>query len=532
MSESSPESAESEQVTFSYDQLPYDSHPFDRTHPDHLATMGRLFGLQSPDPASSRVLEIGCAAGGNLIPMAVSLPGSEFVGFDLSRRELEDGQNVVDAIGLKNVRLEHADILDFHRPGETFDYIVCHGVFSWVSAEARQRIFEICRDHLSENGIAYISYNTFPGWFMRGMVRQMLCFHARQFSDPQTQVEQARALLDFLNKAAKSYDPTYHALLQRELEIVKHRQDSYLFHEHLEQDNDPLFFYQFAEQASSHGLRYLSETQFSEMVPSRFSPEITQTLQTLSRDIIHAEQYLDFLRNRTFRRTLICRADRTLQRELGADQLQRMSVRCGLKLQPSPVPLHQPGEQQFKNSRGLTATISHPVLKQVLAGLCSRWPEYVPFTELPNFANDETGPVIRDSARWAEDREEIGSLCMQLLGQDLAELRSEPIRFATKLPDRPQTSPLVLHQLEKGPFVTNLRHEMIKLNDMDRHLLRCLSEDAEGRRRYFEERVKNGELVITAFDGEGDREVDAEQLDELIAHGLKRLADQALILPA
>lgn len=80
--------------------------------------------------------------------------------------------------------------------------------------------------------------------------------------------------------------------------------------------------------------------------------------------------------------------------------------------------------------------------------------------------------------------------------------------------------------------MTNLRHEMIKLNDMDRHLLRCLSEDAEGRRRYFEERVKNGELVITAFDGEGDREVDAEQLDELIAHGLKRLADQALILPA
>ncbi|MBR9804441.1 class I SAM-dependent methyltransferase [bacterium] len=105
MSESSPESAESEQVTFSYDQLPYDSHPFDRTHPDHLATMGRLFGLPSPDPANSRVLEIGCAAGGNLIPMAVSLPGSEFVGFDLSRRELEDGQKVVDAIGLKNVRL-------------------------------------------------------------------------------------------------------------------------------------------------------------------------------------------------------------------------------------------------------------------------------------------------------------------------------------------------------------------------------------------------------------------------------------------
>lgn len=139
--------------------------------------------------------------------------------------------------------------------------------------------------------------------------------------------------------------------------------------------------------------------------------------------------------------------------------------------------------------------------------------------------------MIRDSARWNEDRQEIASLCLQMLGQDLIELRSEPVRYATELPEQPRTSPLALHQLEQGPFVTNLRHEMIKLNDMDRHLLRCLPETAEGRRRYFEERVNRGELVITAFDGEGDRPVGAEQLDELIAHGLQRLVNQALILP-
>jgi len=522
---------ETEQVVFSYDQLPYDSHPFDRTHPDHLATMGRLFGLASPDPARSRVLEIGCASGGNLVPMAVSLPDSEFVGFDLSRRELDDGQKVIDTIGLENISFEHADILEFNRPGETFDYIICHGVFSWVSAEARQRIFEICRDHLSENGIAYISYNTFPGWFMRGMVRQMLCFHARQFSDPKTQVEQARALLDFLNKAAKSYDPTYHALLQRELEIVKHRKDSYLFHEHLEEDNDPLFFYQFAEQASQNGLRYLSETQFSEMVPTRFSPEITQTLQKLSRDIIHAEQYLDFLRNRTFRRTLLCRADRTLQRELGADQLQRMQIRCRMKPQPTTVPPTQPGKQQFKNEQGMSATVAHPVLKQALLGLCNRWPHYVPFAELPHLANADAGPVVRDSARWQEDQREIASLCLQMLGQNLIEIRGDPVRYATTLPAQPETSPLVTFQLGRGPFVTNLRHEMIKLNDMDRHLLQCLSQDAAGRRDYFLQRMKTGELVITAFDGTGDRPVGPEQIDELIAHGLQRLVELALILP-
>ena len=80
----------------------------------------------------------------------------------------------------------------------------------------------------------------------------MMCYHARQFQDPQTQVQQARALLDFLIDAGPVGDDQYHALLRRELEIVRGRQDSYLFHEHLEEDNDPLFFQEFIERAAGN----------------------------------------------------------------------------------------------------------------------------------------------------------------------------------------------------------------------------------------------------------------------------------------
>jgi SAM-dependent methyltransferase len=168
----------------SYDELPYDSHPYERTHPDNLATHAQIFGMQPTDPAQCRILELGCASGGNLIPMAVSLPGSELVGIDLSKRQIADGLQTIDALNLENIRLQAVSILDFELDGSTFDYILCHGVYSWVDHDVQDRIMQICCEALSPQGVAYISYNTNPGWYMRHLVWLLFCYHARLFESP------------------------------------------------------------------------------------------------------------------------------------------------------------------------------------------------------------------------------------------------------------------------------------------------------------------------------------------------------------
>src|SRR5262245_57118876 len=116
----------------SYDDVPYENFAFVQTHPDRLATIARMFGLITPEVSTSRVLELGCASGGNLLPMAFNLPRAEFVGIDLSQRQIERGRETIAAVGIPNARLEHASILDISRDWGTFDYIICHGVFSWV----------------------------------------------------------------------------------------------------------------------------------------------------------------------------------------------------------------------------------------------------------------------------------------------------------------------------------------------------------------------------------------------------------------
>ncbi|MGA9574269.1 MAG: class I SAM-dependent methyltransferase, partial [Lysobacterales bacterium] len=451
----------------SYDALPYDSHPYSTTHPDHLATMAALFGMQPPDVDSARVLELGCAAGGNLIPLAVAIPSATFVGIDLSKRQINDGLTLIGQLGLKNIELQHRSIADVGPEDGQFDYILCHGVYSWVEGEVQERILAICSENLSPNGVAYISYNTNPGWYLRGMVRQMMCYHARQFDDPSKQVEQARALLDFLIKAGSAGDATYHAMLNRELEIIRGREDSYLFHEHLEQVNEPVFFYEFIERAEKHKLCYLAETHFSEMVAANFGSEVDKTLRELNAGLTHTEQYLDFLRNRTFRRTLLCHADVALNRQLGSDQLSGMYVSCALKPSGESHILGDRSEMAFKADNGLTVTVSKSLLKATLAGLGRISPEAVLFDSLPAFANNELGTVrVRDAKNHRQDLRQIGGMILEMFSQDLVTLRNLPQRFALSPGDYPRASPLIKVQAESQSHVTTLAHGMLQLSDL------------------------------------------------------------------
>jgi len=289
-----------------YDEVPYGSHAFSQSHPDRMATIGRLFGLSPAAVDQCRVLELGCASGGNLIPMAFCLPQSEFVGVDLSGRQVEVGQKTIRDLGLKNVRIEHASILDVDDSYGTFDYVVCHGVYSWVPADVQDKILAIASANLTPRGVAYISYNTYPGWHMRGMLRHMMLYHVRQFKGTQQRIDQAKALIDFLARNVPTENNPYGLLLKSELGLIGRVADWYLFHDHLEEVNEPVYFHQFAERAGIHGLQYLGESDFGTMLTSKFPKEVAETLSKINKNIVSTEQYMDFLRNRQFRQTLLC----------------------------------------------------------------------------------------------------------------------------------------------------------------------------------------------------------------------------------
>jgi methyltransferase-like protein/cyclopropane fatty-acyl-phospholipid synthase-like methyltransferase len=482
-------------ATNSYDDVPYESLPFVQTHPSRLATVATLFGLKPPPVERCRVLELGCAAGGNLVPMAEALPNSWFVGVDLSARQIADGERVVFKTGLANLSLRHASITDIDETYGHFDYILCHGVFSWVPRPVQDRILEVCANHLTPSGVAYISYNTYPGWHMRGMVRDMMRYHAFRFDTPQQRIAQARALLDFLAQTAKKDTGAYAVLLRSELEFMKDQSDHYIYHEQLEDVNEPQYFHQFAERATARGLRYLGEARISTMVTNNFGAEVQRTLATLATDQIQTEQYLDFVRNRTFRETLLVRADQTPDWSIAPERLSKLHAASGGKPVGRPIELTNDSPAQFQSRSGMVVSTSGPLLKAAMLTLSEVWPGTLPFAGLLKESLARLGRT--------EEKDDAPALALGLLNafvaSDLIELHAMPMRFARTVSEKPTAlAHARLRAADGHATVANRRHEVVRLSDLNLHLLPLLdgTRDRTSLVDALTEKALAGELTV------------------------------------
>jgi methyltransferase-like protein/SAM-dependent methyltransferase len=505
----------------SYDEVPYHSNPIAQTHPDRLATVALLFGLRAPALETCRVLELGCAAGGNLIPMAVTLPDARFVGVDLSQRQVALGQQAIDALGLSNIRLEQRNIVDVGPEFGEFDYILCHGVFSWVPAAVQDKILAICKQHLAPNGIAYVSYNTYPGWHMHRMIREVLCYHARRYADPAQRIGEARAFLDFLAGAVPQENSPYGMLLKNDLEFLRQREDWYFFHEFLEEVNEPIYFHQFAERAAAHGLQYLGEADVTMMTVGTVAPKVEQVLRQLAADLIHLQQYLDFLRNTQFRQSLLCHEGIALDRQRRPENLTAFQVASPARPVAAQPDLRSTAVEQFKGPQGSLST-NDPLMKTAMMVLIERWPQTLSFEALGAAAWERLyphgGPDER--ARAAEMQKLAARLLNGYTTTKLVELRVQPPRCVVGVGARPVACPLARYQAATGMPITNRRHEARNLEEVNRHLLRML----DGRHDHA---ALLGQLLAWVAEGkltiqeEGQKVHEAARLRELLERMLK-----------
>ena len=154
-----------------YDEVPYPSQSYASTYPDYLRTHGILRGMNPAAAARCRVLELGCGAGGNLLPMALTLPQSKFIGIDLAAEPILEGKRLIAAAGLTNITLLQGDVCNLTADLGRFDYIIAHGLYSWVPPAVREKLLAVIQASLTPNGVAFVSYNAQPG----GHVRQMFC---------------------------------------------------------------------------------------------------------------------------------------------------------------------------------------------------------------------------------------------------------------------------------------------------------------------------------------------------------------------
>jgi methyltransferase-like protein len=527
-------------VASTYDAVPYSVCAFPQTRPDRLAAIAQLFGMNPAPAEQCHVLELGCASGGNVIPLALAYPQSRFVGIDLSSRQIDDASRTARELNLSNVDLRAMSILDVGDDLGEFDYILVHGVYSWVPPEVQDKILDICSANLSAHGVAYVSYNAYPGWHARGAIREMLWYHTQSIDDPVERIRSARELVAFLaastenskatsdGQQAVAADGGYGAMIRQELALLGRVPDSYLLHEHLEEFNEPLYFHQFVERSAAKDLQYLAEAQIGAMIPGRFGPEIEKTLRRISPDLLHMEQYMDFLRNRMFRQTLLCHAEIELADSLQARAVESLFIASAADPPQGGADLAPDVAVEFAGPAKLAFKTSDPLMKAAMVTLSESWPLPISFQSLLDSARSRlaAASITRDALEESNLHTRILNACIR----GVIELTASPPSYITTITSKPVASPYARLRARVGSEVVNCRLESVRLGEPSRLALSLL--DGQHTVEQIVSAIVDWmKKTPTAASSQGNvaRSIE-DRADEYVLKLLKALANHAFLI--
>lgn len=476
-----------------YDVVAYPSGARSSSHLDRLATPALLMDMRPAPITACRVLELACGDGGNLIPMAVSLPGSEFVGIDLATSAIDRGNEAIRDLGLANVTLRHGDLMDPRLELGTFDYVIAHGVYSWVPQPVRERILAIIRDCLAPHGVAFVSYNAMPGGHLRQMIRDMLRYHTRDIDSPTDKLTQARAFLSMLAKTPGEPGDVYRQILGTEAGRAALSHDASLFHDDMADVNDPSYFTDFVDAAASHGLQFLAEADFFEMSIDFLPPDVRGVLaRVASQDLVMKEQYLDFLKCRRFRQTLLCHKEVELDRSVHLDRVRRFSFVSPAREADASV---ESAARQFRHPNGSNVTTEDPLAHAAFRALAAAYPRQLAFDALLA----ESAVALANPP----DPELLAEILFRACTAGVLAFTLHGSGIAYEPPGRPRASGWARRQAPSSEAVTNLLHETVRIEgELARSLLTLLdgTRDTPALTRDLNATIPGGDHQVTESD--------------------------------
>ena len=438
-------------MTTAYDRVAYPSAVFEQTHPERLAILARLVGLDPVPPTEARILEVGGGDCLNLLAMADVFPGCEAHGFDLSERAIAQGQSYVDGAGLANATLRVADILDAATiyPAGHFDYVIVHGVYAWVPDHVRAAIMPLIAHVLSPRGLAMVSYNAKPGGHLRRIMHEMMTLVMDGVTEPAERAATARAFLEGYVTPGND-DTPLHAAMRDQARIMLDRPDAVLFHDELGDHFHPQRLSEVVADARASGLRFLSDAGRNRHLDGLLADDAPLPADP-DAAVLREAELDDFARVRFFRHTALARAEAPIDRRLDASRID------GLMLSTR---LMREADGSFRQGEDVIE-IPDAGLADAIERAAAIYPQRVP---------------LADVARTPLQRR----IVLQLFTEWFVNLHLYPAPFVAAPGERPQTCALTRAQLALGSRMATTRdHRRILIEQPE---FRALLLAADGTR--------------------------------------------------
>lgn len=429
-----------------YDLLNYPGLVFSNTSPAHLACRAASHGIEFTRPDKCRVLELGCAKGTNLLAHAYSFPQSEFHGFDLSASHIAAAKAASARIGVSNAFFRQMNILDLdEKELGKFDYIVAHGVYSWVPDEVRRKILSLYKACLAEDGIGYISFNAYPGCHGREILWNAIRFFTKDSGDIEEKLQRSIAVAQSI-EASIDDRVRYKPVFSREVESLLDKPLPFVLHDDLSPALQPFYFHEFAGHLEESGLQFLCEADPLTSFTGNLNESGQEFVASMDGDLVAREQAIDFIRGRQFRRSLVCHKSVTVDRSFPADLLEKFHLSVHLAPLPEGSDLNDDSSVDFRNRLGSTITTDEPLLKNMLAMLGREWPGQFTFEEVINRLRD----VPELQANFDGELRRLKDSLIPIYAIDFLKLSVHPTPFCENLPERPKCSSFARFQIEEG----------------------------------------------------------------------------------
>ena len=298
--------------------LHYLSSFFNANAPNHLRIVQLLNGQRPPDrDAKYRCLEIGAGSGVGLAVIAASDPNGEFVAVDYMPGHIAAGAQFGRAAKMTNIDFVEADIVELvnsndHDLGE-FDYIICHGVYSWVGPQVREAILALLRKSLRPGGLLFFGYNSLPGWTMTGPAQKLIS----EFGKSAAGAVQDRVVgaFDFVNQMArleaKFLDPDQIPVLGRKasdgVADLGGNEIRYLAHEYFSEQWSPEYFIDVARELAAEKMDFVGSATMTDLFSPMVATEPQRQLLANVPDKLMVEQLKDYFSPQMYRRDVYVR---------------------------------------------------------------------------------------------------------------------------------------------------------------------------------------------------------------------------------
>lgn len=471
----------------SYEEMPYEGHAIPASAPAVLALTARAHGGPCPPLERARVLELGCGDGANLLPLAFHHPDWTLVGVDASARAIAVAEEGARVLRLANVRFVHADVASFTPDGE-HDYVIAHGLYSWIDADRRAAVRRIMRTTLAAHGLAYVSFNALPAWGVRGRVRDAL---ARTTSDIESARARTSALLAVLG------EPSYEwaALLRRELERAAVATDGYLAHEYLAAHNEAFWLGDVARDFAREGMRYVGDATFDR--PEGFvHPELRARVRAMVSDPVAEEELIDLIAYRQLRAAVFARDDAPFAPAAGPELLDEARIASVVRATSDPFDPSPGIEETFVGPRGTEVRISSSLAKIAMLVFARDYPRAYRLSEVCAIA-----ARLLAEQRIAPEPDAKAKLRAGLfdLWRHLeVEVRLDAPELCTQPGVRPVASELARYEAACRPALTTPLHTALPIESIDRAIIRRLdgTRDRGELARALLAAIESGELEL------------------------------------